>query len=217
MKLHAVVGSPNCRKVQAALNHLGLAIDIAYLDFFAGDLQSPAYLRINPNGFVPSLEDGGFVLWESNAIMQYLADGVAGQDLYPTDRRRRADVNRWLAWELAHFNKSFGVLAFEAVAKPAFLKQAPDPAKVAWSVAELARFAPVLDAALQGRDYLVGDAITLADYAVIHLEAFKDAVPFDWKPYANCNAYFDRMKAVPHWAGTAAPSPEAVGRRPAGH
>jgi glutathione S-transferase len=70
--------------------HLGLSVEFVYLDFFRGDLQAPQYLAINPNGMVPTLQDGDLMLWESNAIMQYLADGVPENALYPRDRRTRA-------------------------------------------------------------------------------------------------------------------------------
>jgi glutathione S-transferase len=130
------------------------------------------------------------------------------------ERKARADVLRWQSWELAHFNKALGVLSFETVAKPGFLDMQPDAELVKWSQRELARFAPILDRALEGRDYLVGNDITLADYSVAHLESFRDAAPFDWTPYDNINAYFARMRAAPHWASTAPSSPQAIGRRP---
>jgi glutathione S-transferase len=214
MKLYYVVGSPNCRKVHAVIDHLDLEVQFEYRDFFTGELRLPEYLDINPNAMVPTLVDGDLVLWESNAIIQYLADRGLESALFPRDPKRRADIARWQHWELAHFNKAFGVLAFEAVAKPNFLNAQPDAGLVRWSQGELARFAQVLNRALEGRDYLVGDSITLADYAVIHLEGFKSAVPFDWQPYENLNAYFSRMAAVPHWMCTAPSSPQAIGRRP---
>jgi glutathione S-transferase len=214
MKLHYVVGSPNCRKVHAVLSHLGLSLELEYHDFFSGELQAPAFLALNPNGMVPVLQDGEFTLTESNTIMQYLAEGAGDTPLYPRERRLRADVQRWQCWELAHFNKALGVLSFETVAKPGFLNMQPDEAAVAWSSRELARFAPVLDRALATREVLVGEGITLADYSVAHLEGFQAAVPFDWKPFANLNAYFERMRRAPHWAGTAPASPRAIGRRP---
>lgn len=214
MKLYYVVGSPNCRKVHAVLNHLGIKADLEYLDFFAGDTKKPEYLALNPNGMVPTLRDGDFVLWESNAIMQYLAVKAPANTLYPRDDAKRADISRWQCWELAHFNKAFGALSFETVAKPNFLKAAPDEATVTWSKRELARHAPTLESHLKGRKYLVGDDVTLADYSVIHVEGFKEAIPFDWSPYPNINAYYERMRAVPHWAKTAPSNPQSIGRRP---
>src|SRR5258707_15891659 len=74
MKLHSFVGSAHSHKVQAVISHLGLAVEIEYHDFVAGELRGPDYLTLNPNAKVPVLVDGQFTLWESNAIMQYLAD-----------------------------------------------------------------------------------------------------------------------------------------------
>lgn len=216
MKLYNVVGSPNCRKVLAVAAQLGIKLDIEYLDFFAGDLRKPEYLALNPNAMVPVLQDGDFVLWESNAIMQYLADTVPGNSLFPRDPQLRADVVRWLCWELAHFNKALGILAYETVLKPGLMKMEPDVEAVRIAQSNLERNAPVLDGHLRGKTWLVGKQITLADYAVAHIENFQAAVPFDWKPYANITAHFERVRADKHWQATAAPSMEALGRKPAG-
>ena len=215
MKLYAVVGSPNCRKVRAAINHLGIDVEIEYLDFFTGDLESADYLGLNPNAMVPTLQDEEFVLWESNAIMQYLANLVPGNSLFPHDVQVRADITRWQCWELAHYNKAFGVLALEAIAKPTYMQMEGDPAIIAWAGQELARFAKVLEGHLENREYAVGDDVTLADYSLIHIEAFKEAIPFDWSPYPNVNAYYQRIAALPYWADTAPESPDTVGKRPA--
>ncbi|MFZ2652092.1 MAG: glutathione S-transferase family protein [Burkholderiaceae bacterium] len=214
MKLYYVVGSPNCRKVHAAINHLGIDVEFEYMDFFEGDLKKPGYLAINPCGMVPSLRDGDFVLAESNAIMQYLADKVPGNTLFPRDERTRADIVRWQCWELAHYNKALGQLAWETVAKPNFMGAQPDAGVVHWAQQELSRHAPVLDAHLEGRKHAVGDKLTLADYSLSHLEMFKEAIPFDWSPFPNLNKYYERMRSVAHWAKTAPASPQQTGRRP---
>lgn len=214
MKLYYVVGSPNCRKVHAVINHLGIDVEFEYMDFFEGDLKKPGYLAINSFGMVPSLRDGDFVLTESNAIMQYLADRVPGNTLHPRDEQTRADIVRWQCWELAHYNKALGQLAWETVAKPNFLGAEPDAGLVNWAQQELSRHAPVLDAHLAGRKHVVGHSITLADYSLAHLEMFKDAVPFDWSPFPNLNRYYERMRDIAHWAKTAPGSPELTGRRP---
>jgi glutathione S-transferase len=215
MRLHTFVGSPNGRKVEAVINHLKIAVEIVYHDFLAGDLRRPDFLDLNPNGKVPVLVDGTFVLWESDAIMHYLAEHADDQVLLPRDLRRRAEVLRWQFWAVAHFNKAFGTLAFETVAKP-MLKIGPtDGAAVDAAKIELARFAPVLDGHLQGREFLVGNALTLADYAMVKLESYQAKIPFDWAPFGHANAYFERMRRVEAWARTAPPSHEATGRKPA--
>ena len=214
MKLYAVVGSGNCRKAQATIDSLGMDVAIEYLDLFAGDLKKPGYLALNPNGRVPVLSDGDFVLWESNAIMQYLADKVAGNTLFPTDPQIRADIVSWQCWELAHFNNAFATIAYQTVLKPQLFGQQANQPVVDDASESLRGFASVLEARLSKRDYVVGHAITLADYSIINIEGFKEMIPFDWSEYPNLNAYFDRMRADPHWAGTAPASPESIGRKP---
>jgi glutathione S-transferase len=198
MRLHIVPGSPNSRKVEAVIQHLGLEVEIAEHDLFAGELRKPSYLAINPNARVPTLEDGKFVLWESNAIMQYLADKAGAEELLPREPRARADVVRWQCWDLAHFSRWFGVLAFETVAKPRRGLQA-DAAAVAQAQAELARSAPVLDAHMEGRRYVAGNGVTLADYSLVMLESYRALVPFEWSPYTQLNAYLDRVRRLEPW------------------
>ena len=214
MKLYAIVGSPNSRKVLAVVNHTGIDVDIEYLDLFAGDTHQPDYTALNPNSMVPTLLDGDLKLWESNAIIQYLADKAGDEALYPKNLILRADIARWQCWELAHFNQAFGTLALESVAKPNFFDTQGNPALIDCAKEQLERFSLVLNAHLQGRTYMVGDAITLADYSMIHVEFFKEMIPFDWSSFPHLNDYFERMRQSPHWLATAPASPELIGRTP---
>jgi glutathione S-transferase len=213
LRLQYVVGSPNCRKVHAVIDHLGVDVELDYLDFFSGDLRGASYAALNPNAMVPTLIDGDFTLWESNAINLYLASRQP-TPLYPSDPRTRADIVRWLCWELAHYNRALGALSFEAVAKPSLLNMPTDAAAVALARRDLERFAPVLERHLRDREHMVGDGTTLADYAVGHLQGFKDLVPFDWSRFPAINAFYERLAANPHWAATAPRDPAAIGRRP---
>ena len=212
MKLYAIVGSPNSRKVLSVVNHLGIDVDIEYLDLFQGDHKTPTYTALNPNGMVPTLVDGDVKLWESNAIIQYLADKAGDQQLFPKDMAKRADIVRWQCWELAHFNQAFGTLAFESVAKPSFMDMPGNEGVIAWSKEQLTRFAAVLNNHLEGRSFIAGDTITLADYSMVHVEFFKEAIPFDWTPYPHLNAYFERMRTSPHWAATSPENRESIGK-----
>jgi glutathione S-transferase len=215
MQLHTFVGSPNGRKVEAVINHLKLPVEIRYHDFFAKDLRRPDYLAINPNAMVPALVDDTFILWESDAIIQYLADRAEDLVLFPRDPRRRAEVVRWQFWAGIHFNKAFGTVVFEALVKPKLNIGPTNAAALETAQQDLARFAPVLDGHLKGRKFLVGNDMTIADYAMIKLEPYQMSMPFDWTSFADLNAYFARMRQVEAWTRTAPPSFEAIGRKPA--
>src|SRR5882757_5825345 len=140
MILHTVPGSPNTRKVEADILHLGLEVEIRPHNLFAGDLRRPDYLAVNPNAKVPTLVDGDFTLWESAAIMQYLADKPGDNTLFPRNPRTRADITRWQCWEGLYFNSALGTLAFETVAKPKHNAGPPDAGLVEQARASLSRF-----------------------------------------------------------------------------
>lgn len=214
MELHTFIGSPNSHKVEAVIEHLGLEVEIIYHDFLAGDLRAADYLALNPNAMVPTLTDGDFTLWESNAIMQYLADKAGDEKLLPKDPRRRAAVVRWQFWEQGHFNRAFGTLVFDGVIRPRLNLGAANPALVAKAQADLLRFATVLEGHLAGRSYIAADHLTLADYSLPALETYRAVVDFDWQPFPRINAYFDRLRETPAWAGTAAKDINLIGRKP---
>ena len=197
MQLLSFKGSPNGRKVEAVIHHLKARVEIKHLEFPPA-LKTPEFLRINANGKTPVLIDGDFVLWESNAIMQYLAEKQADAQLFPRDLKARADIARWQFWEQRHFNRAFGALAFEFVAKP-HLGLEQDKNQIAQAVTELERFTPVLEQALQDRKYISADHLTLADYSLATFQSYRSVVPFDWQRFPNINAYFDRIKMTPSW------------------
>ncbi|MBV1915657.1 MAG: glutathione S-transferase family protein [Pseudomonadales bacterium] len=214
MKLYAIVGSPNSRKVLAVIDHLGLELEIEYLDLSQGDCHKPDYQALNPNEMVPLLIDDDLKLWESNAITQYLVDSSVDQTLFPRDLKQRADIARWQFWELAHFNNAFGTLSFESVAKPNFMQMQGDQGAINRSIDQLNQFANVLNEHMRDRLYVVGDAITIADYSIINVEFFKQMIPFDWSPYPHLNDYFDRIRQSEHWLATAPKDPSDIGKIP---
>src|SRR5689334_875510 len=99
MKLHVFPPSPRAAKVLALAHHLGVDFEMAIVDLLSGGSQTPEFKKLNPNGKMPVLEDGDFVLWESNAILQYLASKRPDSGMFPTDPRRQADVARWQFWD----------------------------------------------------------------------------------------------------------------------
>ncbi|HUQ03757.1 MAG TPA: glutathione S-transferase family protein [Kofleriaceae bacterium] len=162
MKLYDFPFSPNCRKVRAVAYEVGAPFEAVRVDLLRGDQRAPAHLARNPNGRVPVLEDGDLVLWESVAIMRYLAAGTA---LVPTERRAAAEMDRWLAWQLAHLAPAMSKVAFERVVKQ-LLKLGPaDAAAVEAGAADFAAMTAVLEGALAGKEY-VGGRLSLADFAL---------------------------------------------------
>jgi glutathione S-transferase len=91
MRLYFHPLSSNSRRVTMTAQQLGLKLDLIVIDLLKSEHRDPEFLKFNPNGKVPLLEDGGFYLWESHAIMQYLADRCPDQDLYPREVRARAE------------------------------------------------------------------------------------------------------------------------------
>ena len=100
MKLVGFPPSPNTWKVRAVAAHLGIPLENEFVDLTKGQQRSPAYLALNPSARAPTLVDGDFKLWESVAIMQYLASQKPNT-VWPDDARTRADIMRWQSWGLA--------------------------------------------------------------------------------------------------------------------
>ena len=163
MKLHVFPPSPNARKVQFVAQHLQVPHEVEMVDLSKGQQRSPEYLKLNPNGVMPTLTDGDFVLWESEAIMRYLCSKKPGQTLLPDDPKKNADVMRWQAWALANWAPACGTCIFENLVKVLLQGGKPDPAVVAEGEARVQKYGQILDDYLKGRKFLVGDALTLAD------------------------------------------------------
>ena len=200
MKLYSVHNSNNCRRVNAMIQHLGLNVEIA--EQAMGDLKKPDYLALNPNGKVPTLVDGDFVLWESRAIMQYLA-AKKESPLWPNDPKRRADIARWQFWEASHLSKGTGAYAFENLFKKIFMKQDPDPVALAAGEKEWRLFAPVLDAQVAKRKWIVGDDLTLADFSVGACFSYAEPSGLPMDDFGHIKAWLSRLAEVPAWKNTA--------------
>jgi glutathione S-transferase len=167
MKLYVLPPSPRALKVIALKNHLGLDCEMHFVDLGKDDHLKPGYELLNPNRKMPVLEDDGFMLWESNAILQYLAAKRPDAGLWPADPRRQADVLRWMFWESAHWDQqACGAVGFEKVSKMVLRLGPPDCARIADGEREFCRFAAVLNGHLKGRKWLVGDAVSIADFSI---------------------------------------------------
>ncbi|HEX5353901.1 MAG TPA: glutathione S-transferase family protein [Rhodanobacteraceae bacterium] len=187
----------NPRKACAVAKYLQSPVEYVYLDFAKGEHKAPEYLALNPNGKVPTLVDGARSLWEADAIMCHLA-ARADSDLWPQDDRQ-IDVLRWLSWDLAHFYKAGGTLYFEHIIKPRFGLGDANPAAAKQATEEWRRFAAILDTHLHDRRWLVGDGITVADFAVAAMlpDAERAHIPLDEFPAIK--RWHERLNDLEAW------------------
>jgi len=194
MKMYSFASSPNCWKVLALAHELAIPLEMISIDLFNGESKSPGFLAKNPNGRVPVLDDEGFVLWESNAILAYLASRRPSPSLLPTEPRERAEVDRWLYWESGQLAPAVWKVEFEKVIKP-LLDQAPDLAMIAAGKADFAVAAKVLDGALAGKAYVAG-ALSVADFALApFVNVAAGPCELDIVPFKHLSAWRDRMNA----------------------
>jgi glutathione S-transferase len=193
--------SSNARRVMLAAVHLGVHPELVKIDLTSGD-DRRRLAEINPNSKVPVLEDDGFLLWESCAIMQYLADRTPGQSVYPPEPRGRADVNRWMFWASQHFSPAIAIFTWERIWKKLVEGTDPDPVELARGNAEFAAAAAVLDGHLATREWLVGDSLTLADFAVAAPLMYSERAGLPVAGYRNLSAWFDRVQQLPAWRET---------------
>jgi glutathione S-transferase len=194
MKLYQFSLSPNCQKVVALAHEVGVPLETAAVDLFKGEARAPELLAKNPNGKLPILEDGAFVLWESNAMLGYIAAKAERTDLAPTTPRERADVDRWLYWQSAHFGPAIGKVAFQRIVKKLGGLGAPDEAIVNQGMEEFTRAAGALEQALGTKEYVCG-RLTIADFALATYAALTENCGLDMGPYPKAKAWRDRMSA----------------------
>ena len=204
MKLYGFPPSPNTRKVQAVAVHLGIALEFQVVDLTKGQSRTPEFLAINPNGRTPVLTDGDFTLWESNAIMQYIA-GKKPNTLWPEGARVRADIARWQFWQVAHWSEGCAGFLFENFVKTLLGLGEKDMAVLTKAEAAFHRDAAILDAHLAKHQFLATGTLTLADFAVASYLHYAVAAKLPWEPCANIRAWYARIEALPAWRETKPP------------
>lgn len=160
IKVWGRVTSSNVKKVLWVADELKLAIDRIDAGGKFGVVDTPAYRALNPNGRVPTVEDGDFVLWESNAVMRYFCEKYNGEALYPADARQRADINRWLDWSLSTLSP-VDTKVFLATIRTPEAKQ--DKAEIAKMVEQAGQAYAIMNDRLKDRPFFAGERFSLAD------------------------------------------------------
>ena len=188
----------NPQKACAVAKHVNAPVEFVRIDLGKGENRTPAYLAVNPNGKVPALEDGDTKLWEANAIMCHLARKVKSE-LWPTDSEKQIEVIKWLSWNADHFTRHAGCLYFNYIIKPKFGLGELDTKATEEATGFLRQFGRLLDDHLAGRAFLLGDHLTVADFAVSVTLPYADKIHLPLEGFKNIARWHDRMNEMPAW------------------
>jgi glutathione S-transferase len=183
--------SINVRKVLWACAELHIPFERE--DWGTGFRQTdtPEFLSLNPNGLVPVIKDGDFVLWESNSIIRYLASRYAGEALYPTGSVKRAKIDQWLDWQASDLNRSWSY-AFLGLVRKSSEHQAPG--EISASLAGWARHMNILENQLNATGaFVAGEHFSLADIPIGLSVNRWFSTPFEHPRFPAVSNYFDRL------------------------
>ena len=187
LKIYGADLSPPSCKVRFVANALGLKYEYRKVDLVKGENRSDAHVRLHPAGKVPVIDDDGFVLFESNAIIRYLA-AQQESPLYPTGAKQRALVDQWSDFASHHVGTAMGRVLFNRAFAP-FLKQEVDERAVSENLAFLDRFLPVVDAPLKEQRYLAGGELSLADFSLLSALDPAEVAQVDLSGYLNISRW----------------------------
>jgi glutathione S-transferase len=194
LKIWGRANSSNVQKVLWTCEEIGIEFDRIDAGGSFGKTKEPAYLKMNPNGLVPTVEDGATIIWESNTIMRYLASKHGAGKLYPTDLVQRTHVERWMDWQAASLSPPMTPLLFgyyrTAPEKRdmAALEDARQKAIAMWTI---------LEGALANTPYIAGSALTLADICLGIFVHRWHQYPIERPALPRLKAYYDRLGEQP--------------------
>ena len=194
--------SSNVMKVLWLLDELGLPFERIDAGGVFGRTDTAEYRAMNPLGLVPTLEDGGFTLFESNAILRYLCNARApASPMYPTAPPARGTVDAWLDFQQTALNRPQGVVFAGLVRTP---PEQRDNAAISAAVTEAGRIWGILDARLASRTFIAGDNLTLADIAFgVHAHRWF-VMPIARPDCPHLHAWYERLLARPAYRRHAA-------------
>lgn len=161
LKIWGRSNSVNVQKVLWLCEEMGVKCERIDAGGQFGVVNTPQYRALNPNGLVPTIEDGPFVLWESNTIVRYLSAKHSAGKLWPEDLKIRAEVDKWMDWQISTFWPAFRPLFWNLVRTPPDQR---DEKTMEESLLQSAEVLGYLDAHLKNRTYVGGDDLTMGDF-----------------------------------------------------
>jgi glutathione S-transferase len=194
LKILGRPSSTNVMKVLWFCDEAGLAYEHdAEIGGAYGRNDTPEYLALNPNGRVPTVIDDGFVMWESNSIIRYLARRTKSP-LYPSDLQARHLVERWMDWELGVVAPHQGTMLVSLVRTPPDKR---DPGRMAAAMAAWTRGMTILDGQLGKTDFVGGDTFTLADIPLLPIAHRWFRLPIERADLPNLARWYDSFAERP--------------------
>jgi len=195
MILYDVDLSPNAKRARIGLGETGAPFEKRQVNLLAGEQKTDAFRQVHPLGRVPTLDDDGVIIWESGAILLYLADKFPAATLLPGSLAGRGHVYQWLTFGETNIHAYLGPMGFQ------MMRKSPD--KRDQGILDRGRrrmpaVLQVLDQQLTGRDYIVG-AFSIADCACAPWLDIAPALGINLDPYPNVQAWMERMKARASW------------------
>lgn len=191
LKLWGRVNSINVQKVLWTLNELKVPYERTDAGLQFGVVNEPFYRRMNPNGRVPTIDDDGFILWESNAIVRYLSGKHGAGTLWPNDPRERADSDRWMDWASITIGPPLHPVFWGLIRTPA---EKRDRQAIEEATKKLNAVFEILERILEGRAYVAGSALTMGDIPVGVYVYRWSALPIDRPRLPQVEAYYKRLQ-----------------------
>lgn len=198
MKLHNANLSPNALRVRAVAYELGIDLELVEIDLRAGDTKTEAFLALNPNGKVPVLEDGDFILWESRAINSYLASQKPERGLYPDDPKTRAKVDQWSYWQAIHLGPAMQRISFERVIKKALGIGEPNEDAITGQIKDTEHFLGVFETGLGDNEWIAGN-LSVADFALASTFQYRKPAKISLDAFPKVEAWISRMDERESW------------------
>ena len=194
LKLWGRVNSVNVKKALWAADELGLKYERVDAGMQFGVTKTPEYLNMNPNSLVPTIEDDGFVLWESHTIVRYLAAKHAMGTLCPADLRARANAERWMDWAFT-FQNAMRSVFWGLIRTPPEKRDAKAIEEARVKSNQLAT--EVLERSLAGKKYVTGERFTMGDIPIGCEVQRWMRCPIERPKLPNVEAWFERLRERP--------------------
>ena len=205
MKLYYHPASTTCRPIMLLAAAERISLDYHLIDLFAGEHLKEEFVRINPNGAVPLLEDGDFRLAESSAILKYLADKIQSP-IYPTELRQRARVNQHMDWFNTGLYRDlgYGFIYPQVIPNYRYGDDKVQTATLAHAREKAKKWLKILDDHVIGpsNSFVCGGQLTLADFMGACYITLGEVIRLDHSSYPNLTRWLENLKALPYWAET---------------